>query len=267
MEQTLDPPHGDKAYRQFMEFWKSMQDNLPLDFEKKFHEHTSLLDELAHNNETLFLLFDRTKWRIQYFGKNMESIFGYSNSELKKYNTQLVFRALAPHHLSFPLTMSKWIHKVYTSADGIKASNRPKFSYCGLQLQHKDGHLLSLLVQYLSIAKDTTGFSTNGVLIVEDASHLLKGDFYWARCSCSETGQFFGYYNSNKKSENSQDIISEREKEILLLIAKGYSSKEIAEQLFIAQNTVDRHRKNMIARTGAKNTTALVHICRRVGII
>ncbi len=267
MEQNFDLPQGDIAYRQFMEFWKSEHEREPVGNKKKFHMHTSILDELAHNNETLFLLFDRSKWEIQYFGKNMESIFGYPNEELKKLNLQLLFRALPTHHLSFPITISKWINEVYASAGEIKEINRLKFSYCGLQVKHKKGHYLSLLVQYLCIEKDAKGRSTNGIVIAEDASHLLKGNFYWARCSCSETGDFFGYINSNKKSEQKQDIISEREKEVLRLIAKGHSSKEISNLLFIAQNTVNRHRKNMIARTGAKDTTALVHICRRVGII
>ena len=63
------------------------------------------------------------------------------------------------------------------------------------------------------------------------------------------------------------DILSEREKEILRLIAVGESSKIIADKLYITQNTVEKHRRNMIARTGAKDTTALVHICRRFDII
>lgn len=53
-------------------------------------------------------------------------------------------------------------------------------------------------------------------------------------------------------------ILSNREKEILQLIANGRSSKEISEALFIAKTTVDTHRKNMIRKLDLASGTALI---------
>ncbi|AUC14798.1 DNA-binding response regulator [Tenacibaculum sp. SZ-18] len=53
-------------------------------------------------------------------------------------------------------------------------------------------------------------------------------------------------------------VLSNREKEILQLIANGHTSKEIAENLFIAKTTVDTHRKNMIRKLNLKNGNELV---------
>jgi DNA-binding CsgD family transcriptional regulator len=44
-------------------------------------------------------------------------------------------------------------------------------------------------------------------------------------------------------------------------------SKEVGKILFISSHTVDNHRRNMISRTGARDTTALIQICRMSGII
>lgn len=52
--------------------------------------------------------------------------------------------------------------------------------------------------------------------------------------------------------------LSNREKEILQLIADGKTSKEIAEMLFIAKTTVDTHRKNMIRKLELPSGNALV---------
>lgn len=52
--------------------------------------------------------------------------------------------------------------------------------------------------------------------------------------------------------------ISEREKEILLLICQGFSNHEIADKLFISKRTVDKHRANILAKTSCKNTANLV---------
>ena len=53
-------------------------------------------------------------------------------------------------------------------------------------------------------------------------------------------------------------VLSRREKEILQLIAQGKTSKEIAEDLFIAKGTVDVHRKNMIRKLDLSNGNELV---------
>ena len=53
-------------------------------------------------------------------------------------------------------------------------------------------------------------------------------------------------------------ILSNREKEILNLIANGKTSKEISEILFIAKTTVDTHRKNMIRKLDLSSGNELV---------
>jgi len=53
-------------------------------------------------------------------------------------------------------------------------------------------------------------------------------------------------------------VISRREREVLLLIAEGYTNPEIAEKLFVSPFTVDTHRKNLIAKLNVKNTAMLI---------
>jgi DNA-binding NarL/FixJ family response regulator len=62
-----------------------------------------------------------------------------------------------------------------------------------------------------------------------------------------------------KKISQSQHF-SERELEILRLLAKGKNSFEIAEQLFITLNTVKTHRRNMLRKLKASNTSQLLKI-------
>ncbi len=59
--------------------------------------------------------------------------------------------------------------------------------------------------------------------------------------------------------------LSSREKEILKGIAYGKASKQIAEDLNISKHTVDTHRRNMIEKTGAANTTELVNKATKEG--
>jgi two-component system, NarL family, response regulator DegU len=52
--------------------------------------------------------------------------------------------------------------------------------------------------------------------------------------------------------------LSAREKEILQLICKQYSTAEIAAQLFLSARTVEGHRNNLLQKTGCRNTAGLV---------
>ena len=51
------------------------------------------------------------------------------------------------------------------------------------------------------------------------------------------------------------DGLTEREVEVLRLIAKGRSNRGIAEELFITENTVANHVKNVLSKTGSANRT------------
>lgn len=55
-----------------------------------------------------------------------------------------------------------------------------------------------------------------------------------------------------------EESLSEREREILLLICRGLSNQEIADRLFISKRTVDKHRSNILFKTGCRNTANLV---------
>ena len=67
------------------------------------------------------------------------------------------------------------------------------------------------------------------------------------------------YIDDNVTIGNSEHVIlSNREKEILGLIANGKTSKDISEILFIAKGTVDTHRKNMIRKLELSSGSELV---------
>lgn len=61
--------------------------------------------------------------------------------------------------------------------------------------------------------------------------------------------------------------LTQREKEVLRLLADGFSGMEIAEALYISPKTVERHRSNILAKVGAKDRVELVRLAIRQGLI
>jgi DNA-binding NarL/FixJ family response regulator len=70
----------------------------------------------------------------------------------------------------------------------------------------------------------------------------------------------------NKRTDQTLSL-SNREIEVLRLIAEGLTNKEIADKLFISPLTVDSHRKNLIIKLDARNTASLIKIAGEQGFI
>jgi len=61
--------------------------------------------------------------------------------------------------------------------------------------------------------------------------------------------------------------ITDREEEVLKLVAEGHSSKQIADMLFISVKTVERHRANLLQKLGLRDRLELTRYAIRVGLI
>ena len=71
----------------------------------------------------------------------------------------------------------------------------------------------------------------------------------------------------DKDSDSMVQNITSREMEILQLIALGLTSQDISEKLFISKNTVETHRKNLLAKLNVKNTAALLKFAYKKGLV
>lgn len=78
-----------------------------------------------------------------------------------------------------------------------------------------------------------------------------------------------GYLEGRKpvKAESSWDSLTQRERQILKLIAEGYKNKEIAGYLYISVKTVEKHRANLMKKLNLHNTSALTAFAMEKGLV
>lgn len=97
--------------------------------------------------------------------------------------------------------------------------------------------------------------SSAGKYIQKALQAVLKGKKYYCP-------QFQKLYKEKDKIGHTPDTLDSahtiRELDVLKAIAKGMNTHEISECLFISENTVEWHRKNLMVKFGAKNATDLV---------
>jgi DNA-binding NarL/FixJ family response regulator len=77
------------------------------------------------------------------------------------------------------------------------------------------------------------------------------------------------YFRGKTKRELQEqgDPLSEREKEVLRLLAEGHSNQEVADILYISRKTVENHRANIVRKTGVQGHVGLTKYAARIGLI
>ncbi len=124
-------------------------------------------------------------------------------------------------------------------------------------------------VIYLTLLRGNRSFNRLSPLGFE--GYLLKDSPIDALVEAIETVATGGTYYGNRYSDDHQntvttppnkvlELLSNREIEVLKLVAQELSSAEIAARLFVSVSTVDSHRKNIMIKLGVDNIVGLVKI-------
>jgi DNA-binding NarL/FixJ family response regulator len=116
-----------------------------------------------------------------------------------------------------------------------------------------------------------------GYVVKESASErllqgmdaVLKGEYFMdSSVSHKVIEKLMQFPEKETKITNARyDTLTPREQEIMVLLAQGLSTKQIAEKLFISPNTVENHRSNILRKLNFHSTLEMVRYAVRLGII
>jgi two-component system response regulator DesR len=70
-----------------------------------------------------------------------------------------------------------------------------------------------------------------------------------------------------RKSEQPVPFLTDREREVLDLIAAGSTNREIAERLYLSPHTVKEHTSTLYRKLGARNRAEAVQLAQRIGVL
>jgi len=101
-------------------------------------------------------------------------------------------------------------------------------------------------IQFMNLNSDANPTPSNQTLNIYDSPSLI----------CYKVNEILNAFNLNQAKENDTEL-TKREIDVLQLVTKGYSNKEIADQLFVSTHTVISHRKNISEKTGIKSASGL----------
>lgn len=112
--------------------------------------------------------------------------------------------------------------------------------------------------------------------VIKDATHnelmlaiqcLIEGKTYLSPSVSDKVIE--GYLEGKKqlKSSTSWDTLTQREREVLKMIAEGYKNKDIADYLCISAKTVEKHRANLMKKLDLHNVSSLTAFAMDKGLI
>lgn len=245
---------------------KYYPDDVKVDY-KKYLETSGIINLLNQQGNLTFLIDVKHLRAIHMSG----SVLNFTGYEIEEFGDNVLSKfmdLLAPEHRLFLNFCVPWALNILKTFP-TEYKSKQFMSVWGLKLLHKNKRSMKWYLNITPLEFNDAKNPTLIVMSVQEITHLIKGDDYIIRAEFTEkedSKKVFVYYSDEDKTVE-HDIISEREREVLQHISQGLDTKQIAEKLHITKNTVDNHRRNMLARTGTRDTTALVQLCRMTTIL
>lgn len=156
------------------------------------------------------------------------------------------------------------------SLNGIEAAKRirknlPKTKILILSMYSQENYIHELLEAGISgyLLKD----SSCGRDIIHAIEAAMRDETYLSPSISKLLVDRYLFFRKSSPKEERFNQLSNREREVLQLIAEGHSTKKIADQLCVSVSTVKTHRMKIMEKLEIDTTTQLIHFAIQLGLI
>lgn len=218
----------------------------PVDLPRKFE----IMEQqpFLFPNQYLYVV-DNRNLRTLFVSSQIQNVLGYSPKEFN-------FKVLSDYvHGDDVKVMAGAVFATFKLLKNKGCEPFKTILTLEYRVRHANGHCVKIQRQSTPIDFSKTGNLLANLSICTDISAMNNETK--VRYSLTGPGSE-GFHVPEIERYKSETKISKREQSILQQMAKGLSSIEIAEVLHIAKSTVDDHRRNMLRKTGFKNSIELV---------
>jgi DNA-binding CsgD family transcriptional regulator len=139
-----------------------------------------------------------------------------------------------------------------------------------MRLRDQNGNYKTILHQAKALHVSDDGKIHRSIIVHTDVSYLKMPVDHKMSFIGNERPSFYTIEtrsNLHLIEYDLKSIFSTREKEVISKIALGETSNEIAESMILSIHTVNTHKKNIMKKSGCKNTSELIAKCLMEGVI
>lgn len=214
----------------------------------------------SHSIPWIYLL-DYTTGKYTVVSKSMQLLLGYQSSDFLKDGLSLTLDKYQKDHLR--LFNEEIFPDRLSILRKIPPAEHPNyvFSY-NFRFQTKGGRYINLLQRNCFIKSDSKGNPLLSFGVITNVEHFKADNPVIQVVEKVDNTHFLGAGNQVSKKayyiHKEDNLFTKREKEILLYVAEGLTSKAISRKLYLSEHTVIAHRRNMMEKCGAGNATELI---------
>lgn len=225
---------------------------------EKFLPFLKMLDE---TKTSIIIVTDFYKKNYYYTSERFNLMFGFKDNKLPDMNQLWYRKRFHPDDYIINIAGTEF-HK-FIMKQPIEDRKNFKLTH-EFRIKNEANQWVRLLVQDYMLEIDKLGNPWLAMKLSDTSPMQDINSPATSVCRNILTNEIIFSLEGKK---NSSENITNREKEILGLIAEGMRSKEIAEKLFISANTVNNHRRNLINKLHVSNSSEAVKLAIKLGII
>lgn len=218
---------------------------------KRFRESDSIME----GGSSFFWLINYFKREPEYVSESVKQVLGYHKAVLNNSNMASFMRLVPEEDRFFLMKVYAHIYDYYQQIPTEdKGFYRFDFNY---RVQRADKRFISVVQQIMFLQSSPNGFPLIELSLLTDFSTYKNSPQIQLQIFKLEDG-IYKKVISYQYDEN-LDKLTEREREIIDLIAIGLTDKEIADKIYISLHTVKTHRKHIVQKTNSRNTVEAVN--------
>lgn len=265
-----------KTYSVVESIWNSHNEYLGKEQQElKNFDITHFMANLFCPGEYYYYIIDSPTLTFDMVSETTRNLLGI---EPKDFSLQKMFSIVHPDDIEFVMKCEDIVAYFLKNCIPIEKMTKYKISYCLREKTADKGYRLFLL-QTITIKTTESGALLKVFGSQTDISHIttqnnhklsfigLDGEPSILGIDVFNKSVLDDYIPFNFNTTEIDMPYTKRELEIIKQLALGITTNEIAEKLFIAKNTVETHRRNILSKSQSRNTTELVVECLRKGYI
>ncbi len=222
---------------------------------KKLDNHTPPL-------ESFILVTNTSKQSYEYVGNDFEKTLRLDRERM--FSEGLSYYLSHYHPEELPILLKVFEELMIFTMTKMDQDQRQRVVYSwNYRIRNGKGHYKNMYVQQTPIYFDSNGrpiigYSHNTVIgngrprpLIATCKHL------------NEKKEFETLFHKNYFLEAFQQVLTKREMDVVRLLANSHKTKEIAQKLYISEQTVGVHRKNILQKLDLGSTAEIIEYCNK----
>jgi DNA-binding CsgD family transcriptional regulator len=212
-------------------------------------------NEAVEGGASFFWLMNYLKREPEYVSSSIKQVLGYHKAFLNNGSMSNFLRLIPAEDRSL---LKKVFSDIYDYYQQIPVEDKGLYRFdFNYRIQRIDQRLISVMQQIIFLQSSPTGLPLIELSLLTDFStyknnELIQLQIFKLQNDCYKRVAACQY-------DECLDKLTDREKEVIDLIAQGLTDKEIADRMCISLHTVKTHRKNIISKTNSRNTAEAVN--------